>query len=60
MNQLLNKEAPMGKKGNDKQGKKKLTKKEKKQATHLKLVQGKGSGIKSSEQGQDENYKKSA
>lgn len=53
----------MGKKGNDKQGKKKLTKKEKKQASHLKLVQGKGGGAaKPSEhhQGQDDNYKKSA
>jgi hypothetical protein len=54
------KEAPMGKKGNDKAGKKKMTKKEKKQASHLKLVQGKGGGSKSNDQGLDENYKKSA
>jgi hypothetical protein len=54
----------MGKKSNAKDSKKKLTKKEKKQQTHLKLIQGKGgSSDKSSgnewNQGQDD-YKKSA
>ncbi len=55
----------MGKKNHAKAQKKKLTKKEKKQQNHLKLVQGgKGSG-KSEGQGQEWNpnndqYKKSA
>jgi hypothetical protein len=52
----------MGKKGHSKDSKKKLTKKEKKQQSHLKLIQGQGGGKSSGEdwnKNQDE-YKKSA
>ena len=44
----------MGKKGNQKESKKKMTKKEKKQANHLKLIQGKKG---SSSSGEDWNKK---
>ncbi len=37
----VDKEALMGKKGNNKESKKKMTKKEKKAANHLQLIQGK-------------------
>ncbi len=52
----------MGKKGHSKESKKKMTKKEKKQANHLKLIQGKRG---QSSPGEDWNkkqddYKKSA
>ena len=52
----------MGKKGHSKDSKKKLTKQEKKQQNHLKLIQGQGGGKSSGEdwnKNQDE-YKKSA
>ena len=56
----------MGKKGHNKDSKKKLTKKEKKQQSHLKLIQGSGGGSGSGKStGEDWNknqgdYKKSA
>ena len=52
----------MGKKAHGKESKKKLTKKEKKQLNHLKLIQGGKSGNKASNEDYNQNsdYKKSA
>jgi hypothetical protein len=51
----------MGKKGNDKGGKAKMTKKEKKVENHLKLVQGKkGSSSPGEEWNKNEDKKKAA
>ena len=52
----------MGKKGNSQEGKKKMTKKEKKAANHLKLVHGKkgGSAPAEGEWNKKDEYKKSA
>ncbi|MFT6633645.1 MAG: hypothetical protein ACJAS4_003616 [Bacteriovoracaceae bacterium] len=51
----------MGKKGNQKESKKKMTKKEKKQANHLKLIHGKkGSSAPAEEWNKKDDYKKSA
>lgn len=51
----------MGKKNHKKDGKKKLTKKEKKQMNHLKLIQGKkGQDQAPGEHHQNEQYKKAS
>jgi hypothetical protein len=50
----------MGKKGNSKESKKKLTKKEKKQQNHLKLVKGKGGGESATTEWNKNDQKKSA
>lgn len=51
----------MGKKNHKKDGKKKLTKKEKKQMNHLKLIQGKkGHDVPGDNHHQNEQYKKAS
>ncbi len=50
----------MGKKGNNKESKKKMTKKEKKQLNHLKLVQGKKGSDTKEEWNKKDDHKKSA
>lgn len=50
----------MGKKGHGKGDKKKLTKKEKKQQNHLRLIQGKKDSEYSPEKNNDVKYKKAA